>query len=171
MRWSCRILAGIHRQSVPPGFTTTILKPVLELYPFNRLTLEPEAREQAYQTKKLLLLHDPWDVLKCREAGNFNVIAPLSSEFSGRQTELVRHLQKHLNALQIVPWSHRNQPERQSNLAKQLSGSGFPVKTFEWDQSFHNVNNGADVQIPDDIGSVCDMSIKQLRWLRTKNII
>jgi len=142
-----------------------------EIYNQDHILLDQEAWRQANKFG-LILTEGFFDVAKLVEAGCRNVVALMGSAMSGEQIERLLWIQTLVRFPQILLFLDRDQAGRSAarQVREQLSHHGLSVTVFDWDQliSF----NGQGVQaIPESIRDPADISVEQLRALRTQGIL
>ncbi|MGB1209205.1 MAG: toprim domain-containing protein [Paracoccaceae bacterium] len=141
----------------------------LELYNIDQLLLDPEARAQVQQTGHLILVEGCFDVAKCHEAGLKNVLASFGTQVSQTQITKLHLLKEVLEAKEILVWFDRDKAgsDAQHALVQALNADNLPARDFEWEQHFRSDLRG-EVSIPEKIQDPCDLSTKQIQWLRNK---
>lgn len=140
-----------------------------ELYNIDKLLLDPVAQEQIRKTGKLLVVEGAFDVAKLVEAGIYNVVATMGSDLSDEARTKLDVILQETCATSVFVWFDRDkagQEGQQAALAK-LADWNVPAGEFDWDARFGN----SGVTIPDAISDPCDMSVRQLQWLREQNLI
>lgn len=140
-----------------------------ELYNFDKLLLDPIAREQARKTGHVLVVEGAFDVAKLVEAGVFNVVAVMGSDLSDEAKPRLELMARELNSPKFLVWFDRDKAGECGLMAAQekFSAWDMPADGFDWDARF-----GPDqIAIPDAIQDPCDMSVRQIQWLRQKGVI
>lgn len=140
-----------------------------ELYNVDKLLLDPAAREQVRKTGRVLIVEGAFDVAMLVEAGVFNAVAVMGSDLSDEVRPRLDLIRKELNAPELRLWFDRDKAGAAGQVAalEKLEEWEMPAKAFDWDARF-----GADqVAIPDTITDPCDMSARQIEWLRAQDLI
>ena len=145
----------------------------LELYNIDKLLLNEIARQQVVTTGHVLIVEGPFDVAKCWEAGIFNIAATFGADFSGSQMERLHCIQEHLKPQGYKIWFDRDEAgtSAQNGALTKLAENGFSAEGFDWEQVFRNTKTDQTIVIPEHIKDPCDMSVRQLRWLRANGVI
>ncbi len=140
-----------------------------ELYNLDKLLLDPVAREQVRKTGRVLIVEGAFDVAMLVEAGVFNVVAVMGSDLSDEIRPRLDLIREKLNAPTLRLWFDRDQAGAagQAVALEKLTGWDLPAEAFDWEARF-----GADqIAIPDTITDPCEMSVRQIQWLRAQDII
>ncbi len=140
-----------------------------ELYNIDKLLLDPMAREQVRKTGRILIVEGAFDVAMLVEAGVLNVVALMGSDLSGEARPRLDLILKELNDPEFRLWFDRDKAGADGQVAalEKLTEWEMPVEAFDWDARF-----GADhVAIPGTITDPCDMSARQIQWLRAQDLI
>ena len=143
----------------------------LELYNIDRLLTDPEALAQVHLTGHVIVVEGAFDVAKLVEAGIKNVVAILGSDLSPEVLPKLKLIQKHAAPKSFLFWLDRDKAGQTGtrNAMEWFDEIGVSNKEFCWEQQF-----GDDVKpvvIPNNIQDPCDMSVRQIRWLRAMTII
>lgn len=139
----------------------------LELYNIDQVRLDPEAQAQVEETGRLILVEGCFDVAKCVEAGVKNVLASFGTTLNGAQIAKLHLLKEIMGAQEILVWFDRDKPGTmaQAQAIAALEADGITAKGFDWGQSFRSDARG-EVKIPEDIQDPCDLSVRQIKWMR-----
>lgn len=141
----------------------------VELYNIDKLLLDPVAREQVRQTGRVLIVEGPFDVAKLVEAGICNVVATMGAGLSEETRERLDLIGQECGAPEFLVWFDRDQAGATGQAAALdlLTGMEYKSCGFDWTIRFGE----GQIGIADDIQDPCDMSVRQLAWLRTQAII
>lgn len=140
-----------------------------ELYNLDKVLLDPVAREQVRKTGRVLIVEGAFDVAMLIEAGVYNVVAVMGSDLSDEAKPRLDLILEELRSPTIRLWFDRDQAGTagQATAFEKLVEWDIPVEAFDWQARF-----GVDqVAIPDTIIDPCDMSRRQIEWLRAQNLI
>jgi DNA primase len=142
-----------------------------EIYNQDHILLDEEARRQT-KTSGLILTEGFFDVAKLVEAGLRNVVALMGSSISLEQIKRLLWIQERVHFPRIFLFPDRDKAGQNGflQIRKQLSGQGFSVTMFEWDQQVSFNGHGLK-PIPESIVDPADMSVEQLQTLHRKGII
>lgn len=143
----------------------------LEIYNQDRLLLDKEARDQA-GTFGLILVEGYFDVAKLVQAGCRNVGALMGSSISPEQIERLLWIRSRLRFPYILLFLDRDRTGRKAagQIKQQLCRCKLPVDVFDWNQKVA-LNGRAAEPIPEAIQDPADMSVDQLRDLRSQGIV
>ena len=143
----------------------------LELYNIDRLLTDPEALAQVHLTGQVIIVEGAFDVAKLVEAGIKNVVAILGSELSPEILPKLELIQKHAAPKSLLLWLDRDKAGQAGTKKTMdwLDEMGISNKKFCWEQHFGK--GVKPVVIPTNIKDPCDMSARQLLWLRAAKII
>ena len=142
-----------------------------EIYNQDQILLDEEAWRQANKFG-LIVTEGFFDVAKLVEAGCRNVVALMGSAISEEQIERLMWIHARVRFPQILLLLDRD-PAGQSGVRqvrKRLLPRGLSVTVFDWDQLVPCSGQGAQ-PIPESIKDPADMSVEQLRTLRTQGIL
>ena len=148
----------------------------LELYNQDKVALDPEARRQAAEGGRLILVEGCLDVAKLWSAGIRNTVASFGAHLSEEQAARLRLLSDRLGTDGVLVFFDRDQdgsePNRQGaqRAVDLLQGTGLDAAEFDWGIQFRDRRRGA-VGIPETITDPCEFTAEQLRWLRGKAIL
>jgi len=142
-----------------------------EIYNQDHILLDEEAWRQANKFG-LILTEGFFDVAKLVEAGCRNVVALMGIAISREQIGRLVWLQTLVRFPQILLFLDRDQAGvcAARQVREQLSHHGLSVTVFDWNQLVPF--NGQGLQpITESIQDPADMSVEQLRALRTQGIL
>jgi len=134
----------------------------LEIYNQDQLVLDQEARDQAGK----------FDVAKLVAAGCRNVGALMGSSISAEQIERLLWIHNRLPFSYIRLFLDRDKAGQQAagKIQQQLGRHKLAVTVFDWNQKV-SVNGQSAQPIPQSIQDPADMTVGQLRALRSQGII
>jgi len=143
----------------------------LELYNQDQLVLDKEARDQTAKFG-LILVEGFFDTAKLVAAGYRNVGALMGSSMTSDQIERLVWMQSRLQFPYIRLLLDRDAAGQEAvgKLRKQLDRHGLAVKLFDWDQKV-SCNGQTAEPIPESIQDPADMSLDQLRALRSQGML
>jgi transposase/5S rRNA maturation endonuclease (ribonuclease M5) len=143
----------------------------LEIYNQDQLVLDQEARDQTGKLG-LLLVEGYFDVAKLVQAGCRNVGALMGSSISAEQIQRLLWIHSRLQLPYIVLFLDRDKPGQQaaSKIQQQLGRHKLAVTVFDWNQKVA-LNAQSTEPIPQSIQDPADMTVGQLRALRSQGII
>jgi hypothetical protein len=145
----------------------------LELYNIDHVILDNEAVRQAQQTGHVIVTEGCFDVAKLVEAGIRNAVATFGAHLAEEQVERLKQIADRIGVRAFLFWYDRDRAGKEGQekaLDAVLESETITGKAFDWGLSFPSPARG-DVKIPEEIGDVCEFSVEQLRWMRTKEII
>jgi DNA primase len=142
-----------------------------EIYNQDQLLLDEEAWRQA-NTFGLILVEGFFDVAKLVEAGCRNVGALMGTAISAQQIERLEWIRSRVRFPHILLFLDRDQAGRHGarQARQRLRQHNLAVTVFDWDQKVSCNGQPTDL-IPESIQDPADMSVEQLRRLRTTGII
>lgn len=142
-----------------------------ELYNIDKVLLDKKAIAQVQQTGWIILVEGCFDVAKCVEGGIFNVIATFGAYLAEEQIPRLKFIAERLGITTFLVWYDRDAAGRdhQARAISLLTSVGYKAIGFNWEQEF--TSGQRTVGFPPGIKDACDMSVAQLRWLRSKGII
>ena len=149
------------------GFSKT-----LELFNIDNLLLDPEARRQLEEQKRIILVEGAFDVAKLVEANMRNVVASFGAHLDACQVERLKLIATETGVNKVLVLYDRDKAgQAGTKKAKDLlEAAGFKVQAFNWKRKFSS-NARGKIGIPDNIGDVCEFSVGQLNWLRQQKVI
>ena len=143
----------------------------LEIYNQDNLLLDPAALAQIKQLG-LVLVEGFFDAAALIEAGCLNVGALMGSCLTKEQVDRLKFITSCMDIPQITVFLDRDEAGK-NGTAKAiglLKNSGLMAEPFDWNQRF-NKSDGSSVSIPNTICDPGDMSVAQIKWLRTQGKI
>jgi len=143
----------------------------LEIYNQDQLVLDQEARDQAGKLG-LILVEGYFDVAKLVQAGCRNVAALMGSSISAEQIQRLLWIHNRLQFPFILLFLDRDKAGQQAagKIQQQLGRHKLAVTVFDWNQKV-SVNGQSAQPIPQSIQDPADMTVGQLRALRSQGII
>jgi len=135
--------------------------------------LDQEAVRQARETGHVIVTEGCFDVAKLVEAGIRNTVATFGAHLAEEQIQRLKIIANRIGVWEFLLWYDRDRAgnEGQEKALEVLENEKTITATaFDWDISFPSPARG-DVKIPEKIEDVCEFSVEQLRWLRTKELI
>jgi 5S rRNA maturation endonuclease (ribonuclease M5) len=143
----------------------------LEIYNQDQLVLDKEARDQAGKFG-LILVEGYFDVAKLVAAGCRNVGALMGSSISAEQIERLLWIGNRLQLPYILLFLDRDKAGQQAagKIQQLLGRHKLAVTVFDWHQKI-SVNGQSTEPIPQPIQDPADMTVGQLRALRSQGII
>jgi 5S rRNA maturation endonuclease (ribonuclease M5) len=143
----------------------------LEIYNQDQLVLDQEARDQAGKFG-LILVEGYFDVAKLVAAGCRNVGALMGSSISAEQIERLLWIRNRLQLPYILLFLDRDKAGQQAagKIQQQLGRHKLAVTVFDWNQKV-SVNGQSSERILQSIQDPADMTVEQLRALRSQGII
>ena len=143
----------------------------LEIYNQDQLVLDNEARTQVGNSG-LILVEGYFDVAKLVEAGCRNVGALMGSSLSAEQIDRLLWIRDRLHFPHILLFLDRDFAGRKAagKMQRQLGQHKLSVTVFDWDQNVP-LNNQSAEPIPASIQDPAEMTVDQLRTLRTQGVI
>jgi len=143
----------------------------LEIYNQDQLVLDQEARDQAGKLG-LILVEGYFDVAKLVAAGCRNVGALMGSSISAEQIERLLWIHNRLQLPHILLLLDRDKAAQQAagKIQRQLGRHKLAVTVFDWNQKL-SVNGQSAEPIAQSIQDPADMTVDQLRALRSQGII
>ncbi|MFH1481771.1 MAG: IS21 family transposase [Pseudomonadota bacterium] len=141
-----------------------------EIYNQDHILLDEEAWRQA-NTFGLILVEGFFDVAKLVQAGCRNVVALMGSAISSEQIDRLLWIHARVQFPRILLFLDRDPAGRRGahQVRERLSNHAFSVAVFDWDQWVSW--NGQALPIPESIKDPADMSVDQLRTLRSQGIL
>ena len=142
-----------------------------KIYNQDQLLLDEEACRQA-NTFGLILVEGFFDVAKLVEAGCRNVGALMGSVISAQQIQRLAWMRSRLRFPNILLFLDRDKPGRDGarQAQQRLRHQNLAVSVFDWDQKLP-ANSPIAQLISESIQDPADMSVEQLRRLRSQGII
>ncbi len=133
--------------------------------------LDQEARDQAGKFG-LILVEGYFDVAKLVQAGYRNVGALMGSSISAEQIERLLWIRNRLQLPYILLFLDRDKAGQQAagKIQQQLGRHKLAVTVFDWHQKV-SVNGQSAEPIPQSSQDPADMTVGQLRALRSQGII
>jgi hypothetical protein len=143
----------------------------LEIYNQDQLLLDKEARHQAGKFG-LILVEGFFDAAKLVAADCRNVGALMGSSISAEQVERLVWIRCRLRFPYIRLFLDRDDAGQEAACKAQqrLGHHNLAVTVFDWDQKV-SLNGQTAEQIPESIQDPADMSVGQLRALRSQGIL
>lgn len=143
----------------------------LEIYNQDKWVLDSAARAQV-EEHGVLLVEGVFDLAKLVEAGVLNAGALLGKDFHSEQVRKLEWLKKWVAIPRVLVWLDRGEAEAQkaAETMKLLQAGGFEAGAFDWGMTF-TAPGGEKRPIPKAIGDPCDMSAKQIQWLRGRGFV
>jgi 5S rRNA maturation endonuclease (ribonuclease M5) len=143
----------------------------LEIYNQDQLVLDKEARDQAGKFG-LILVEGYFDVAKLVQAGCRNVAALMGSSISAEQIERLLWIRNRLQLPYILLFLDRDKAGQQAavKIQQQLGRHKLAVTVFDWNQKL-SLNGQSTEPIPQSVQDPADMTVGQLRALRSQGII
>jgi 5S rRNA maturation endonuclease (ribonuclease M5) len=143
----------------------------LEIYNQDQLVLDKEARDQTGKFG-LILVEGYFDVAKLVAAGCRNVGALMGSSISAEQIQRLLWICNRLQLPYILLFLDRDKAGQQaaSKIQQQLGRHKLAVTVFDWNQKL-SLNGQSTEPIPQCIQDPADMTVDQLRALRSQGII
>jgi len=143
----------------------------LEIYNQDQLVLDQEAGDQAGKFG-LILVEGYFDVAKLVAAGCRNVGALMGSSISAEQIQRLLWIRNRLQLPYILLFLDRDKAGQQAagKIHKQLGRHKLSVTVFDWNQKI-SVNGQSAEPIAQSIQDPADMTVEQLRALRSQRII
>lgn len=143
----------------------------LEIYNQDQLLLDEQAREQINRFG-LILVEGFFDVAKLVEANCRNVGGLMGTAVSEQQIERLTWIRTHVGFSHILLFLDRDRAGRQAmqQVKERLRQLNLQVRVFDWDQKLSCNGQRAEL-IPESVQDPADMSVEQLRWLRSQRII
>lgn len=153
-----------------PGFSKS-----LELYNIDNLLLNPEAVEQARQTKQVIIVEGAFDAAKLVEAGMLNCVATFGSHLYEEQIDRIKMIKEEIGEVTFLVWYDRFDKTKAGEIGQEkainlLEEKGFKAQGFNWDISFSSKVREI-IKIPENIKDVCNFSVEQLRFLKERGAI
>ena len=162
----------------------------LELYNLDHILLDARAAAQIDETGHVLVVEGCFDVAKLYAAGIRNVVATFGAHLSATQLQRLDLISELHGVDHFLFFYDRDLAGRSGMLKarKVFTGAfrtlrelGYPAwvadlvdglsaHTFDWEQLFSSPQRG-QVAIPEAIADPCDLSVEQLRWLRSQALI
>ncbi len=143
----------------------------LEIYNQDQLVMDPEPRDQAGKLG-LILVEGYFDVAKLVQAGCRNVGALMGSSISVEQIERLLWIHNQLQVPYILLFLDRDKAGQQAagKIQQQLVRHKLAVTVFDWNQKV-SLNGQSTEPIPQPIQDPADMTVGQLRALRSQGVI
>lgn len=147
-------------------------KKALELYNQDKVLLDEQARRQT-RHHGLIVVEGFFDVAKLVEADCRNVVALMGNTISDEQIERLMWIRARIRFTQIVLFLDRDQAgtEGAQKTRQRLLVHGVEVSVFDWDQSVLWPDKHTRSRIGASIEDPADLSVKQLRHLRSQRLI
>ena len=143
----------------------------MEIYNQDQLLLDEEARRQC-EKFGLILVEGYFDVAKLVQAGCRNVGALMGTSISAEQIQRLLWIHNRLQLPYIVLFLDRDKPGEQAagKIQQQLGRHKLAVTVFDWNQKVALTAQSTE-PIPQSIQDPADMTLGQLRALRSQGII
>ena len=143
----------------------------LEIYNQDQLLLDEQARHQC-EKFGLILVEGFFDVAKLVAAGCRNVGALMGSSIAAEQIERLLWIHNRLQLPYILLFLDRDKAGQQAagKIQRQLGCHKLAVTVFDWNQKL-SLNGQSTEPIPQSVQDPADMTVGQLRALRSQGII
>ena len=143
----------------------------LELYNIDKLLLDPQAREQARRTGRIILVEGPFDVAKLVEAGIRNVVATFGAHCSTEQARRLKFLAGRLGITDVLLWYDKDAAGRRgrAEASPLIEQSGLKASPFWWGRK--QVEQAGVSALPATAKDPCDLPVPYLQVLRNKGVI